>query len=83
VTRVLACTGAKDPLVPLADVAAFSSEMDAAGADWQLIVYGRALHSFTNRNVAGGADPRMDYDPAADRQSWAAALLFLDEAFSA
>jgi dienelactone hydrolase len=82
-TRVLACTGAKDPLVPLADVAAFSSEMDAAGADWQLIVYGRALHSFTNRNVAGGADPRMDYDPAADRQSWAAALMFLDEAFSA
>jgi dienelactone hydrolase len=54
--------------------------MDAAGADWQLIVYGRALHSFTNRNVAGGADPRMDYDPSADRQSWAAALLFLDEA---
>jgi hypothetical protein len=25
-------------------------------------------------------DPRMDYDPSADRQSWAAALLFLDEA---
>jgi len=81
--RVLACTGARDPLVPLADVAAFSAEMDAAGADWQLIVYGRALHSFTNRNVAGGADPRMDYDPSADRQSWAAALMFLDEAFSA
>jgi dienelactone hydrolase len=78
--RVLACTGAKDPLVPLEDVDAFAREMDAAGADWQLIVYGRALHSFTNRNVAGGADPRMDYDPSADRQSWAAALLFLDEA---
>jgi dienelactone hydrolase len=78
--RILACTGAKDPLVPLDDVDAFGREMDAAGADWQLIVYGRALHSFTNRNVAGGADPRMDYDPSADRQSWAAALLFLDEA---
>jgi dienelactone hydrolase len=78
--RILACTGAKDPLVPLDDVEAFGREMDAAGADWQLIVYGRALHSFTNRNVAGGADPRMDYDPSADRQSWAAALLFLDEA---
>lgn len=78
--KLLACTGAKDPLVPLDDVDAFSREMDAAGADWQLIVYGRALHSFTNRNVAGRADPRMDYDPSADRQSWAAALLFLDEA---
>lgn len=81
--RILACTGAKDPLVPLEDVTAFGEEMDAAAADWQLIVYGRALHSFTNRNVAGGADPRMDYDPSADRQSWAAALLFLEEAFSA
>lgn len=81
--RILACTGAKDPLVPLEDVAAFGEEMDAAAADWQLIVYGRALHSFTNRNVAGGADPRMDYDPSADRQSWAAALLFLEEALSA
>ena len=78
--KVLACTGARDPLVPLADLATFQEEMDAAGADWQLIVYGRALHGFTNRNVAGGADPRMDYDPSADRQSWAAALLFLDEA---
>jgi dienelactone hydrolase len=45
---VLACTGARDPLVPLDDVDAFSREMDGAGADWQLIVYGRALHSFTN-----------------------------------
>ena len=78
--RILACTGAKDPLVPLADVTAFQEEMAAAEADWQLIVYGRALHSFTNRNVIGMGDPRMDYDPSADRQSWAAALLFLDEA---
>jgi dienelactone hydrolase len=80
--KILACTGALDPLVPLEDVAAFQQEMDTAKADWQLIVYGRALHSFTNRNVAGGADPRMDYDPSADRQSWAAALAFLDEAFT-
>ena len=79
--RILACTGAKDPLVPLADVTVFQQEMAAAEADWQLIVYGRALHSFTNRNVIGMGDPRMDYDPSADRQSWAAALLFLDEAF--
>ncbi|HEX8400744.1 MAG TPA: dienelactone hydrolase family protein [Allosphingosinicella sp.] len=78
--KLLACTGALDPLAPPADIAAFQREMDDAGADWQLIVYGRALHSFTNRNVAGGADPRMDYHPSADRQSWAAALLFLDEA---
>ena len=80
--KILACTGAKDPLVPLDDVAAFQREMDEAEADWQLIVYGRALHSFTNPNVRGMGDPRMDWDPSADRQSWAAALAFLDEAFA-
>jgi len=67
-------------LVPFADVTAFQQEMAAAEADWQLIVYGRALHSFTNPNVRGMGDPRMDHDPSADRQSWAAALLFLGEA---
>jgi dienelactone hydrolase len=80
--RILACTGARDPLVPLADISAFQAEMDGAGADWQLIAYGRALHSFTNPNVEGMGDPRMAYDPSADRQSWAAALLFLDEALA-
>jgi dienelactone hydrolase len=78
--KILACTGARDPLVPLADVTAFQEEMAEAEADWQLIVYGRALHSFTNPNVRGMSDPRMDHDPSADRQSWAAALLFLGEA---
>jgi dienelactone hydrolase len=79
--RVLACTGALDPLVPPKDVAAFQSEMMAARADWQLIVYGRALHSFTNAAVDGLGDPRMAYDEAADRQSWSALLAFLDESF--
>ena len=80
--RILACTGALDPLVPPEDIAAFQAEMTAARADWQLIVYGRALHSFTNIAVDGLGDPRMAYDPAADRQSWAAMLLFLEESFA-
>jgi dienelactone hydrolase len=80
--RILACTGALDPLVPPADVAAFQAEMAAAAADWQLIVYGRALHSFTNETVDALGDARMAYDPAADRQSWAALLAFLDESFA-
>lgn len=80
--KILACTGAKDPLVPPADVAAFQREMDEAEADWQLIVYGRAYHAFTNPNVRGKGDARLVYDASADRQSWAAALAFLDEAFA-
>lgn len=80
--RILACTGALDPLVPPANIAAFQREMTEAAVDWQLIVYGRALHSFTNPAVDELDDPRMAYDPAADRQSWAALLAFLDESFA-
>lgn len=78
--KIAVFTGAMDPLVPADDVAAFQAEMSAASADWQLTVYGRAWHSFTNIGVQGSTDTRMRYDPAADWQSWAAALLFLDEA---
>jgi len=79
--RVLACTGALDPLVPPGDVAAFQAEMIAAEADWHLLVHGRALHSYTNLAVDGLHDARMRYDAAADRQSWSALMTFLDETF--
>lgn len=79
--RVLACTGALDPLVPPRDVAAFQEEMAAAAADWQLTIYGRALHSFTNSAVDDLGDPRMAYDASADWQSWQAFLGFLNESF--
>lgn len=81
-TRILACTGALDPLVPPGDVTMFEAEMANAAADWQLIVYGRALHSFTNAGVDDLGDPRMAYDRSADMQSWSALLGFLDDSFA-
>jgi dienelactone hydrolase len=76
-TRILACTGDADPLVPPEDVAAFQAEMRAADADWQLLVHGGALHSYTNVDVDGLGDPRMAYDARADELSWAALLTHL------
>ena len=55
--KVLACHGAADPHVPPADVAAFAAEMNHAEADWQLVMYGRALHGFTHRHAVPGATP--------------------------
>jgi dienelactone hydrolase len=77
--RIAVFTGARDPLVPPDDVAAFGREMTAARADWRLHCYGEALHSFTNSAVDALGDPRMAYHPAAHRQSWAALVAFLDE----
>jgi dienelactone hydrolase len=80
--RVLACHGAEDPHVPLSDVTAFAGEMNEAGADWQLIMYGSAQHGFTHAHAVPGAMPGVAYHEAADRRSFAAARDFLAEAFS-
>lgn len=81
-TRILACTGAKDPLVPIEDVTAFQREMAEADADWQLSVFGRALHSFTNSAVDALGDPRMAFDLRSEEASWAILLKFLDQSFA-
>jgi dienelactone hydrolase len=79
--RVLACTGARDPLVPLGDVVAFQAEMAAAQADWQLAVFGTALHSFTNSAVDELGDDRMAFDPLAEEASWSMLQVFLEQSF--
>src|SRR5215472_6710245 len=81
--KVLACHGALDPHVPLADVVGFAEEMDHAQADWQLIMYGGAVHGFTHEHAAPGAIPGVAYDEAADRRSSQAAQTFLAEALAA
>jgi dienelactone hydrolase len=79
--KLLVCHGALDPHVPLDDVTAFAGEMSAAGADWQLIMYGGALHGFTHQHAQPGATPGVAYDAQADGRSFAATRAFLAEAF--
>jgi dienelactone hydrolase len=78
--KVLACHGALDPHVPLADVTRFAEEMDHARADWQLIMYGGAVHGFTHARAVPGAMPGVAYDARADQRSFLAARTFLAQA---
>jgi dienelactone hydrolase len=80
--RILACHGAADPHVPPADVAAFAAEMNQAEADWQFVMYGRALHGFTHKHAVPGAMPGVAYDRLADERSFAAVRAFLAEALA-
>lgn len=80
--RVLACHGALDPHVPMADVTGFAEEMDRAGADWQLIIYGGAMHGFTHQHAVPGAVPGVAYHRLADERSFAATRAFLAEALT-
>lgn len=76
-TKVLVCHGASDPYVPMDDVVAFTKEMSHADADWQLAIYGGAMHGFTHRHATPGAVPGTAYDRLADQRSFAAARTFL------
>ena len=49
--KVLALHGADDPIVKPEEVAAFEEEMRKGGVDWQLVIYGDAVHSFTQPQV--------------------------------
>ena len=79
--KVLVLHGADDPNVPMEQVTAFEDEMRAAGADWEMVFYGGAVHGFTN--AANGDDPSkgVAYNASADKRSWQAMLSFFDEIF--
>jgi dienelactone hydrolase len=79
--KVLVCHGGDDPFVPAADVAAFEDEMRKGGVEWQVNVYGGAVHAFTN--PASGNDPTkgVAYNAAADKRSWEAMKNFCAEIF--
>jgi dienelactone hydrolase len=75
--KVLVCHGASDPHVPMADVVTFTDEMNSADADWQVVIYGRALHGFTHKHAVPGAIPGVAYDQNADERSFTDTRTFL------
>jgi len=79
--KVLALIGADDPIVPHEQRRAFEEEMTAGGVDWQLVVYGGAVHSFTNQRAANIDLPGIAYHEPTDRRSWQAMLDLFAEVF--
>jgi dienelactone hydrolase len=79
--KVLVCHGALDPHVPQSHVTAFIDEMNNAGADWQLIVYGGAMHGFTHEDAAEYKVLGVAYNAVADARSTGAMEMFLAELF--
>jgi dienelactone hydrolase len=81
--KILVCTGADDTMIPFEQVNAFESEMIKAGADWQVITYGGAKHSFTNPNSDSLGMPGIGYNKLVDARSWKAMADFFEEIFAA
>jgi dienelactone hydrolase len=79
--KILVQIGADDPIIPPDQRAAFEAEMKAADADWRMLVYGGAGHSFTNPDVGAMGRPGFEYNASADTRSWRAMLDLFDEVF--
>ena len=77
---VLVEHGWDDPMVPPEQVVAFTEEMTAASADWQLHGHGGTVHAFTNP-AANDPDFGTVYNAAAQRRSWQSLENFLTELF--
>jgi len=79
--RVLVLHGGDDSFVPASQVAAFQEEMRKAKVDWQLIIYGGAVHSFTNPEAGNDPSRGAAYNEKADNRSWEAMKAFFAEIF--
>jgi dienelactone hydrolase len=78
--KLLVAHGAPDPVAPKADRDAFESEMDAAGAKWEMLIFSGILHAYTDQgsDVPGVAA----WDEPAARQTYAATNQFIADAFA-
>lgn len=74
--KLLIQTGEADPMVNAEAVAAFEKEMTDANADFRIIRYPGAKHSFTNPDADKHGVPGLEYNAAADQKSWAELIKF-------
>jgi dienelactone hydrolase len=81
--KILVCTGADDTLITVEEDNGLAAELTKAGADWQIIIYGGAKHSFTNPNSDSLAMPAFGYNGLADVRSRKAMRDFFEEIFAA
>lgn len=77
--KVLVCHGADDPYESKEEITAFQQEMRDTKADWQMIYYANAVHSFTNPEAGNDNSKGAAYNEVAAKRSWEHLKLFLKE----
>ena len=77
--KVLVLAGADDPFQKPDDLMAFQDEMRKSKVDWQMVSYGGAVHSFTEKGAGTDNSKGAAYNEAADHRSWQAMQGFFKE----
>ena len=84
-TRIRVFNGAADPFVKAEQIEALKAEMKNAGVDFEFINYPDVKHSFTNPDADAAGKKfnlPLEYNAAADKDSWQRNLEFYKEIFS-
>ncbi|MFG3094165.1 dienelactone hydrolase family protein [Streptomyces sp. NPDC048202] len=76
---VWAGVGSEDPIMAPAQRDAFTAEMQAAGVDWRLTVYGGALHAFHHPTVGHTVRPGVGHHPRHAQRAWRDVVALLAE----
>ena len=74
--RVLALHGSADPVTPKPMMDALEAELTEAKVDWQVMMFGHAVHSFCDKGQNG---PALRYDEKLCRQSYRMMRAFFAE----
>jgi dienelactone hydrolase len=83
--RLAVFNGAADPMVTVAQIEAFKTEMDNAGVEYLVVSYPDALHAFTNPEADAYAKKfglPLKYDAVADTDSWNLLIELLREVYA-
>ncbi len=81
-SRIMVFHGAQDPHIKWEALQTFKDEMTQAEADWQIVVLGDAVHSFTVPSAGNDPSKGAAYNQAADKRSWKMFVNFLEEIFA-
>lgn len=76
--EILVLHGADDPYVPWEHVSAFRKEMQDKHTQWELAVFGNAVHAFSQKESGNDPSKGFAYNEAADKESWTLTRKFLE-----
>ena len=82
--KILVLNGAADKFTTPEQLESFRKEMTEAGADFRIISYAGAMHSFTNPDadeMARKFNMPLGYNAEADKKSWQELTIFLKNIF--
>ena len=78
--RVLVCVGSEDPMATAEQRDALTGGLTRAEVDWELDLYGGAVHAFTNPALTESPAPHViKYDPRSAARAWQSTQRLLAE----